>query len=325
MALRLIYDIRITTSSNKVLVFDYVNDVEVVSSFNMLTSTAKITLPRNYQVTNGVELKSLISPGNKVSIQCGYNTTLNTEFIGVISRIDPSVPFVIYCEDYMWYLKQVTISKSYSSVTLKKLMNEIVPKSIKTVVVDVDLGSFRINSATVSSVLDYIKQQYGIISYFRGETLYAALGGWSFDKYKKSAAKEVTVHFQKNMISESLEFRTKLDAKVKVHASSVHADGTVIKYSVGDEGGDTRSLHLPNNLPLETVKNMAKESIDKFKIDGYSGSFTTFGEPFFEHGYAVNLINDLWPERNGRYRIDKTIMRSGTNGYRRIGEISNKI
>ena len=111
-------------------VFDFVNHIEISSSWKNLTDTAKITIPKNLyaQTPSGLVTwegkylyaRSPVAPilmrGDRVKIELGYYykptpggdyvTELNTEFEGFITKINPKMPLVIECEDNMWLLKQ---------------------------------------------------------------------------------------------------------------------------------------------------------------------------------------------------------------------------
>ena len=51
------------------------------------------------------------------------------------------------------------------------------------------------------------------------------------------------------------------------------------------------------------LKELAESELKKFKYTGYSGSFTTFGEPVVYHGDIITLKNPKMPERNGKYLV----------------------
>ena len=120
---------------NKVYTLNFLHDCEIVSSWKNLTTTAKLKLPKNIQVKDsdgtynwngqdfyanatGSETPPVILRGDRISINLGYYynigtqsepnyiTTLNEEFNGYITKINPKIPMEIECEDNMWLLKQ---------------------------------------------------------------------------------------------------------------------------------------------------------------------------------------------------------------------------
>ena len=102
---------------------DGVTAVEFEQSVDTIGGQAKITLPRNMQRKDGKKLLDTVRTGDRVTIKLGYNGKLNTEFTGYISHIGDGTPLVIECDD-PWYTfkKAAHITKSYKSVTLKKLL-----------------------------------------------------------------------------------------------------------------------------------------------------------------------------------------------------------
>lgn len=91
-------------------VIEFVNDVEINTSFQDLTSTAKITLPRNIRTFDGRPLvkntSSYFNRGDKVIIELGYAPNTRVVFIGYINRIYFQTPVVIECLDSMFVLMQ---------------------------------------------------------------------------------------------------------------------------------------------------------------------------------------------------------------------------
>ena len=72
------------------IVFDFVNNVEINTSYENLTDTAKITLPRKLNFDGKpivVGVTSLFKRGDKVKIELGYFPNLRTVFNGYIGLI----------------------------------------------------------------------------------------------------------------------------------------------------------------------------------------------------------------------------------------------
>ena len=115
--------------------FNYVNEVEINSSWKNLSDTAKIKLPRktyfetqnNQTTTWGGDststttqlyanqqsgLPPVLARGDKVTIWLGYwskeqGQSLPIAFEGYITGINPKIPLEIDCEDSMFILNQV--------------------------------------------------------------------------------------------------------------------------------------------------------------------------------------------------------------------------
>lgn len=109
----------------EVYTLDFVHEVQIESSWKLLTDTAKVTLPKNVYVQTSTGNKAwtdanvyvgnspIMLRGDKIKIELGYTydkgtlvTEMNTEFEGYITKINPKIPIEIECEDNMWLLKQ---------------------------------------------------------------------------------------------------------------------------------------------------------------------------------------------------------------------------
>ena len=144
------------------IVFDFVNEVEIETSYENLTDTAKITIPRKLNFDGkpiAVGVDSIFKRGDSVKIELGYFPDLRTVFEGYISKVNPKTPIVLECEDKMFILKTTIISKySKTSVTLKNLLTDIIGDVVEfRTLLDVELGSFKVSNASVAKVLDTLK------------------------------------------------------------------------------------------------------------------------------------------------------------------------
>ena len=130
--------------ANKVIiqqfVYDYVCDLEIKKSYETLTSTAHIKLPRkllynsgeaqtptsptqdyinqpaightqnvNYITPTANDASVLFRRGDSVKIEIGFYPNMQTRFVGFISKIVSTLPIEIQCEDSMWILKQSNV------------------------------------------------------------------------------------------------------------------------------------------------------------------------------------------------------------------------
>lgn len=294
-------------------IFNYVNELNINSSWQTLTDTAIVKLPRNLSFRNK-SLKDLIKVGDAISITLGYNAVQNIEFRGFVARIEPNIPFVLYCEDAMWQLKQTNITKSFKSVNLHDIINLFYNK--KKQVDNIELGTFRINGVSPAKVLDVLKRDYGIVSYFRDGVFYSGLA-------YQSTRRTHRYHFQKNIIDSSLNYRTKDDVRIKLKAISLRPDNSKIEYETGDVGGELRTLHF-YDIDAKTLQQLAKEKFDLLKYDGYDGSFKAFGLPYVVHGDVVDIQDNEFSERAGLYFVDSIAVEFGINGFRRIVKLGKK-
>jgi hypothetical protein len=306
-----IYDIQLALWD-----IDLVHEVEIDSTWDRMTDTATIQLPKTLKFGN-VNIEEAIKTGDRVIIRLGCDGEFFEEFRGYVSRSPaPNIPFTIYCEDEMWKLKTTSCDpKTWRKVSLKELVEHIAP-GYKYDVMEAELGSFRIEKDTSpAKVLKDIEDVYGLRSFFRGETLVV---GKVYTSNDVMVLPVVNYEYGVNLISgtDRLEYVRKEDHKVKVKAISMHPDNTKYEVEEGDEGGDTRTLTFYNLGKVE-LKKRAQEHIEKFKVDGYTGSVETFGIDRSRHGQKCRLIDNRYEQRNSTYFIDRVRIRSGINGYRR--------
>ena len=74
----------------------------------------------------------------------------------------------------------------------------------------------------------------------------------------------------------------------------------------------------------EELKKTATEEMDRLRYVGYRGNFTAFGVPYCTHGDTITLKDSEYPEKDGIYFVDKIIVRSGINGFRRTIYLGKK-
>lgn len=286
---------------------DFVNQLEVVSSWEMLTDTATIKLPRKLKGTNDRTLKELVKLNDTVTIEAGYGSELDRIFEGYVIQVNPSIPFVIECQDPMKQLKEESFTMSWKDATLKDVLDHVAP-NIDKELLDVRLGKFEIENATAAIVLDSLKKR-GLYSFFRNGKLQVGL------QYNPATANKHVFNFEKNIHKDgnNLEFFSKESVRLKVKAISIGKNNKKTVVEVGDQQGDQRTLHF-YDVPEAELKDAAERELARLKYDGYRGSFKTFGQPFVEHGDIVTIQDPTYPERNGDFWVDKVVRQYG-RGY----------
>lgn len=286
--------------------------IEIESSWETLTDTAKITLPAYvYQQGGFVNLAEsrLVKKGDKVAIRLGYDDELRNEFEGYVSAIQAGSPLTIECQDAAWLLKKQPQNTSFANVSLGDLLKKICPAEIVVVASDVSLGQFRVSNATPAQVIDEIKKSYGFSAYMRGATLYAGLA------YTEQSQTHV-FKFGVNIIEERSElfFKNEDDVSIQVKAVSIMPDKTKLEIKFGAPDGELRTLHF-YNLDKVSLEKIAKAEAEKLRYNGYVGDFETFGAPAVKHGDIVNIRDDK-QNRGGFYLVKKVLKTFGADGYR---------
>jgi len=312
--LRPICKITFTKEDGSFYEFDFVNSVEIKTSYETFTDTAKIILPRKLNF-KGKSLftgaNAIFKRGDLVKIELGYFPNLTKCFDGYVSFVGSSLPVEIECEDKMFLLKQTTVKKySVESVSLNDLLTAILPSDIEFNCLDVQLGSFRISNATVSKILETLKGDYGFYSYFVDGVLHVGLPSDASDTVTEEFA------FEKVIINpDDLKYQLKDEMFIKVVAISMQSDNSKKQVEVGDSDGSQRTYHTYNSSD-SALLDFANLRLKKIKYTGYNGAFTTFGEPFVRHGDIAKLTSTKLPERDGNYIISSVIRTFGMDGYR---------
>ena len=264
---------RITFPANKrreELVIYTISSVHIESSWKMLTDSAEIVLPRRIKYFAGKDLKELLSAGDQVKIELGYDSNLYTEFEGYISLIGWGVPVTIRCEDEMYNLKRKTVSYSAKNVTLKKLLADVAKGYEVKTNYDAELGAVRYSSRTVAEILNDIRKKTNLHCYFIGKVLYCG------NVYsEKVDTEKVKIVLEKNAVTEGSE---------------------VYNLTYNEKG---------KSVKVEDLKKFARDFYESLKKQKYRGGVELFGIPVVRHGITIDLKSEITPEMNGYYYVEK--------------------
>lgn len=302
--------------------FDYVCEVEVTSSYETLTDTAKIVVPnklhwKSERLVSGE--KPLLKRGDKVKIELGYNEQYQTVFEGYITQIKPDKPVTIICEDEMWLLKQKIVTKSYNQVSLDTLLKDISPMPYEAA--KVNLGKFRISKATIAQVLDELGKKYSLRSFVQNGVLKV---GFPYIPDVLQQTKDKVFEFKNNIISHDLIYQRAEDMKIRVEGVSILPNNQKIKANAGDPEGDVRTIHK-YAMTQADLQKFCEAEVKRLKFEGYRGKFVTFGEPYVKVTDQIILKDNEFPDREGRYLVKSMTYKFGMNGYRQEVEPSLKV
>lgn len=297
-----------------------ITEFQVESSFENLTDQATIVVPRKirFEGREIIQGESLFKRGDVVQLHAGYDQSQESIFQGYITNLSPSDRLAIKAEDEMWQLKQTSVTFSYKSVTLSKLLADICPIPYE-VVGDAQLGRLRASKASVAKVLSQLKSKYGLYSWVRDGKLYAGLAT------VPSLSSTHILRFHHNIITDDLQYMRSDDVKVKVTAISMSPENQKTEVSVGDSDGDIRTLHF-YDLPEIELQAVAERELERFRYEGFRGSLVTFGEPRIRHGDKVELQDTKFPDRNGTYLVRSVLTRlSVSEGFRQEVTLDAKV
>lgn len=299
---------------------EYLHDVVIESDIATLTDSCTIQLPKKMQ-WDFMDLP--IKRGDPIQLKLGYDDELITEFTGFIREIGSKAPMKMMCEDSMFLLKKKELKKdAYRNITLKKLIETMTEgMGIKIdCPIDVNIGNYRITRNNIAQELEELKRVYGFYAYFRqinGENILYT--GWGFPTTERETHR---FEYGKNIISDELIYTDASDIKLKIKAITVDAQNKRREIEVGDKDGELRTVYAYNMNDTD-LKNFAVAEMERFKISGFKGSFTTFGFPSVK---ATDIVNIKTQDgHSGSYLITKLTKTYGTGGYRQKIEIGAKV
>lgn len=378
---------------NSVFEFNFVNNIEAESSWKNLTDTAKIKFPKNVFIkyadgsSRKLSLKDrpqfisgrqsnndnpFVLRGDKIEIQASYIyidrngkeilPDPDVIFSGYVVKVLNKMPIELDCEDNMYALKQIFLDKmSWAAADISDVITYILKGtnfSFTTGGATMTLGNFRIENQTPAEVLEYLRKTFHLESFFRGDVLHCSPFVYYPDTNNNPPH---LLKFQKNIISDEMQYTRADDVKVGVKAYSINKaelatqtfDGRMknkatrlevfaykdnkgnvqykdltggVKAGI-DEGsfGNVVTLFYADGNTLDGLKQFAKARLNRLYYEGFRGTFTTFGLPFIQHGDQVQFVDNVLPERNGTYFV-KSVSRSyGMGGYRQKVEIDLRI
>ena len=309
--------------------FSAVNKVTVSRSFDKQTQTASVTLPRNvtYDKKNIYEgANALMRRGDKIKIIAAYYPNETVIFTGYISKINNNVPIEILCEDEMFLLKQ-TIAPNLvfpTSVDLntfigKMLTNINIPYKVD---LTAQLGQFRLSEASVGKVLQVLRDQYGLFSFFVNGVLRVGL-----PFYKDEAMKAVFL-FEK-MVKEGMGLTYLKKDDVKVLVKGILVNNGVFEepviYPKGATDGDVRTVFQLGGTRAD-LDAKCNSFLEQSNYTGYYGNFKTFLEPLVVPGDYAVIDSWKYPERKGKYLIKSVITEVSTSeGGKQTIELERRI
>ena len=287
----------------------FVSSVEITRDTEKLTDECKVTLPKRIKWDGEAQIP--VKRGDSIKVWTGYGEDMELAFAGYVRSVGIKTPIVLTCEDEMFKLKQMACTKkAYKNVNLGTLLKDQGLENVK-VFGEQNLGQFRVTDDTVAALLGRL-QDSGIRSFYRYEdgtpVLYC---GVLFERDTQPSQVFAT---GVNIISDSsLEQQLAANIRLCIKAVSIMPDNKKIKVEVGDKDGEKRTIHTYNKTESE-LKAWAEQEIKRLKVDGLTGSFTTFGYRLGDKLDAIGIKID--GNKMGVYQVKKNVIKYGTGGYR---------
>jgi hypothetical protein len=310
---------------------DFPTTISIEASWQEFTQKCEIVVGRKLSF-EGKEIAfgdgAILKRGQAVRVYGWYDSPDTGDqsddliFKGVIADIIPDTPIKILCQDEMWILKQSSVNGTYRNITLNALLQDILPKNADGTLripfvntVNATFGKIRVPNKTVMDVLKYLKK-LGIFSYFVDGVLYSG-AAYIPEILQNEGSKKIThtIRVQNQVIESDMIYRNAEDIRIKIQAYNINDDNTRFEIEVGDADGEIRRLPFYNRTRAD-LEEAAQRELERYKINGWVGSFTTFLKPRVKHGDEIKLVDDNVPDRNGTYLVSRVVTTSGINGGR---------
>lgn len=307
-------------------------------------STGTTQTWKDTPVYGNPKTQPLVLRGDKITVDIGYSYFKPTQgdsfdrtqvvqktarrFSGYITKIRNDSPMQFECQDNMYALKQTKVENKTWNVdgvtyTLETMLKEMLSKSdfpdAKNFTIRTDnykhtIQKFYTQGYTMAQVLDDLRKNYHLESFFYGNELRCGI-----IRYYPEDRVEHEFNFQKNIVSDNLDYQRADDVRIGIVAKSINKVELVttnsagkqktkhkeLKVNVGDQDGEIRTLFFWGITDPAELKRQAEAKLPYLKYEGFRGSFLTFALPYVKHGDSVRFINPYIPEQNGTYLVKK--------------------
>lgn len=195
------------TTRTGMLIFDFCNEFDILTTWDSLTDDGSITLPKNIYIKDkdgnnfslGGTNKNIggfdnpnpyFLKGDKIKIEWGYgyyddrgNEVFPTAVLyeGFISEVFPKKPFVLKFEDNMYLLKKAQAVGgnngffSGNKYSVETMIEEMLQKAGLPFTVNkkttTSLGDFITKNETIAEVLARLRKEFHFEAYFKGDEL----------------------------------------------------------------------------------------------------------------------------------------------------------
>lgn len=296
--------------------------VKIHRSVDLLADTAEVVLPAMVQ-NKTLDVESKLKRGDAVVIRLGYDGELQEEFSGYLQeiRVDGG-NITLSCEDSLFLFRKPVADRELKNVTLEKLLKLLVEEAGLDAGVkcsyDFSYDKFVFDRTTAFDVLKKVQEETKANIYMKGTDLHV------HPAYEEVFG-EVKYDFAKNIEKDSLVYKREADRKFEVEVEGHSREGENIKVTVGTSGGDRRSIKVYGVTDTGVLKKRGEEELKHFSYDGYEGDITAWLLPFCDAGYVVELHDEEYPEKDGKYYATAVTVEFSQNGGSRKVQLGRKM
>jgi len=356
--------------TSEITIGDYkrvmVNKVTWKTDVGNFIDSCNITLPRASYLVNppGLQTEGLdfaeiekqkiyqFKEGDKVDVVLGYNGKNVRRFSGFVRRVKLGIPVELECEGYGYQLYDVIFNKSYSSTTVRQILQDVTATTdikLSSEIPNVPLKNVRFKNATGIQVLEYPKKEVQLAVYFNFDELYV---GTLFGKVQST----VKVRIGYNTVKDDDFQQRKVDKEMKIVVREKDQKGTVTKTKsklkltdaqkeaerkrkeaerqekaiqrVTKKYDNEKEIKIKAGLPSVIVKDIVNRLQLKENYRGYEGNIQLFLVPYVNKGMVLNVDGGRYSkEKSGMYFIESVSGEYGESGGRQtvgLGFLMNK-
>lgn len=215
------------------------------------------------------------------------------------------------------------------------------------------LGKFICQNATIGMVFKELNQKFHIKVFLQRDDRTINCGPYVYSNipYTKQVAnttngvdnvinsaygyKTFAFTFGENIIEDKLEYKNLTDVPAgcivksltKVPTSETTKSGTiktVVKQKsrfVGSPGGNLynyiyfNTTDKANTIPTDAqLESFGRQQLLLNNYNGFKGSFTVFGYPYVLPGDTINLIDPIYKDKNGSYKVKSVEYKASVEG-----------
>lgn len=297
------------------------SSTEIRKSIYSLVDTCELVLPVNCHLldkTDGTIIKDReqkIKYGDKVVVKLGYDDDINIVFEGFVVGVEKTIPLKVQCEGYSFLLRDKIIKKAYENATILNILTDVIGyESIDGYAVDAEIEDVFFNNVTSFKALQWLKEQLQCDVFFKGKTLYCV------PSLKYLEQKEpIKLKLGWNTIKDN-ELQNDERAKLVNVVMVEHSKNGLIKKTkyTNDKYDTTMEVRIREGLPMWFVDDVREKIQNRVDYRGYKGEITLFLTPFIDKGDIVQIEDERYPERGGKYYVYGVKTTYGENGGRQI-------
>ena len=299
-----------------------------------LGGDCELVVPLNSRIQYADGKKDYLTAKSTILFQSGDFIEINAKyegyswknvFKGYITDVIEGNPTRIKCVDYIYKLNTAPVSIHYASVTLKKMIEDLIKDTGITLgkdTFDFTLKDITFSMMSKAAILESIKKDMGINISLSGTELYCNVAS--------NTTQMVKIQSDRNVRSDpngssgcDLQKANMSYQKLKVKAWFENQDGTKSFVEVGDADGQTREMYwykIPKDTKL--YKKLANEALNKCKLAKYNGSITKYLYPDLDIFWKVEYIDLRYPDRSGNYVCTGIDFDFDQNGMKEVIKLS---